>query len=488
MDFLDPKKQKAHSRRLAIGYVVIGLVLLLATTVLLYQSLGYGIDRQGRLVHNGRVFVSSLPEGADIYVDGTQKDTTNTSLVLPAGQYAFELKRNGYHDWRRAITVQGGSVQRFDYPFLFPTSLVTTNTKQYAAQPSIVTQSIDRRWLLVQTGTPNSFDRYDMGDDKPVPETLTIPDEVMSVGTTTTGWQEIEWAKDSRHVVLKRLFDRQGQPSTEYILVDREDATKSVNLSVTLGFTPTVLQLRDKAYDQYFAYDQPNGALFTASLKRPTPQPYLSEVLAFQSEGSETVVYATTQEAPPGKTLMRIRQGDDSYTIRQVASDAAPYRLGLANFNDKLFVAVGATSEDKIYVYKDPLAALKKNEVAVPVHILKVDEADYLSFAPDSRFVVAAKADSFASYDAKTGKGYAFKLDVPIDQPLGHASWMDGYHLDVISNGQVVVFDYDGNNRQSLVGSNPAFQPIFDRAYRKLYTLNGTHALTSTHLRTSQDQ
>ena len=51
MDFLDPKKQKAHDRRLTIGYIIIGLVLLLATTILLYLTFGYGIDRHLSLIH-----------------------------------------------------------------------------------------------------------------------------------------------------------------------------------------------------------------------------------------------------------------------------------------------------------------------------------------------------------------------------------------------------------------------------------------------------
>jgi hypothetical protein len=489
MDFLDPKKQKAHGRRLAIGYVLIGLLLLLATTILLYQAYGYGIDRHGRVIQNGLVFISSVPEGAEIYVDGTRKDTTNTRVTLPAGQYTFEIKREGYQTWQRAITVGGGTLQRFDYPFLFPSSLVTTTTKQYAAQPTLLSQSIDRRWLFAQNGGPDTFDLFDLKSDELIPQLFTVPSEILSAGTKTTGWQEVAWAKDNRHVVFRRLFDRAGQQTSEYILVDRADAAQSVNLSVLLGFTPTILQLRDGAHDQYYAFDQPNGALFTASLRQPTPQPYLSNVLAFQSEGDDTVLFATSQDAPPGRTLIRIRQGDDSYTIRQVASDAAPYLLELARFEDAWFVAAGASGEDKIYVYRNPVDRLKENDgVVVPRQILKVTAPNYISFAPDFRYVMVENNDSFATYDAKTDRVYAYKLNIPVDAGRGHASWMDGYRLAVVSAGQIVVFDYDGNNQQGLASANPAFLPYFDPVYRKLHSLTTTNALTSTALRTTEDQ
>src|SRR5688572_18862593 len=247
MDFLDPQKQKAHDRRLTIGYIVIGLVLLLATTILLYLGFGYSIDRHGRIFQNGLVLVSSVPEGAEIYVDGEQKDNTNARITLPAGQYVFEIKRDGYREWKRAVTVQGGTIQRFDYPFLFPNEFDVATTKQYNAAPGLVTQSQDRRWVFVQTGL-DTFDLFDLDTEDSTPESFTVPTEVMSAGTTTVSWQEVEWAKDNRRVVLKRTFDKTGQQASEYILVDRVNSSAAVNLSVTLGFTPTVLQLRDAAY------------------------------------------------------------------------------------------------------------------------------------------------------------------------------------------------------------------------------------------------
>ncbi|MET0779823.1 MAG: PEGA domain-containing protein, partial [Candidatus Saccharimonadales bacterium] len=87
MDFLDPKKQKAHARRLTLGYALIGLVLLLGTTILLYLAYGFGIDKNGRVIQNGLVFISSQPSGADIYINGQSKGQTDTRVVLPAGSY-----------------------------------------------------------------------------------------------------------------------------------------------------------------------------------------------------------------------------------------------------------------------------------------------------------------------------------------------------------------------------------------------------------------
>lgn len=491
MDFLDPEKQKAHTRRLIAGYILIGMVLLLATIILLYQVFGYGIDRHGRIFQNGLVFISSLPDNAQVYVDGErQESNTNTRLVLPAGQYVFELKREGYRTWKRAITVEGSTLQRFDYPLLFAANLETTTTKQYAS-PGLATQSPDKRWLLVQSDVADTFDLYDIDAANPTPATFNIPLEVLSAGTTTTGWKAVEWSKDNRHVVLQRSFTRtSGQAAAEYILVDREDANQTINLSVRLGFTPTVLQLRDKAYDRYYAFDQTGGTLFTATLEQPTPQPYLEKVLAFQSEG-DSVLYATNQDAPSGKTLLRIRQGDDHFTIRQVDAVAAPYMLDLAQYEGAWYVAVGASGEDKVYIYKNPVDSLKSDsgDVLVPVHILKAVHPTRVEFAPASRFVAAQGGQDFAVYDVKNNNGYGYLLETPIDPTTAYAQWADEYHLATTSaSGEAMIFDYDGTNVQLLATTRLGSFPFFDRDYRKLHTMTATYSLTSTNLRAQQDR
>lgn len=489
MDFLDPEKQKAHSRRLALGYALIGLVLVLATTILLYLAYGFGLDREGRVIQNGLIFVSSHPVGADVHVNKQRyKDQTNTRLPLPAGQYTMELSRQGYDTWKRAITVEGGIVERFDYPFLYPSRLQTAITKQYQATPSVVSTSHDRRWLLVGLPSLNEFDLYDLNAKKPAPGAVAVGTDILTVGSTTTGWEVIDWAANNRHVLLKRAYQRNGQVANEYILFDRENPVASQNLSVLFGFTPTSLYFNGRAQDKFYAFDQAGAQVFTVEVKKPTPQPYLSGVLAFAPDG-DTVLYITDANASTGKVFVRMRQKTDApHTIRQLPAGDT-YSAELSNYAGDTFAVVGARSENKVYVYENPLAALEDDSRAglAPVHILKVDAPSYVSFSPGKRIIMAENADRFATYDAETDKGYAYQIAAPLDAPATHASWMDGFRLNVISGGHVVAFDYDGSNTRKLSAANPVLLPGFDRNYRYLYTFNAQNALTNTALLTAED-
>lgn len=489
MDFFDPQKQKRHAIRLAVGYAIIGVILIMATTVLLYRAYGFGLDKEGRIIQNGLVFVSSRPSGADAYLNGVKyKDQTNTRMDLPSGQYQLELKRNGYHDWKRALTVEGGSVERFDYPLLFPKQLKTETTKQYGAALGMSAESPDRRWLLLSTAEQNKFDLFDLNVKQPSSQSLTVSSEALAAGSTTTGWEFLEWAKDNRHVLLKRSYDRSGQLGAEYILLDRERPDLSQNLSVALGFTPTVIELRDQAYDQYYVYDQNSGQLFTANLEEPTPQPYISGVLAFTSE-KDTIVYVTAQDAAAGKALVRVKvKNDPSLLIRQVPAGAT-YLLDMAVYEDELYLAAGASSENRVFFYRDPIGILKARpkEPLAPVQILKVDAPNHVSFSANKRFVIAENGDKFAVYDAETDRGYAYQSGAPLDAPQVHAAWMDGFRLRYVSGGKVVVFDFDGTNMRTLTAASPNHLPFFDRNYRYMYTLDLQNALTRTALLIPED-
>lgn len=488
MDFFDPEKQKRHSIRLLVGYVIIGVVLLLATTILLYRAYGFGLDKDGRVIQNGVVLVSSRPQGADVYMNGKKfKDQTNTHLLAPSGQYVLELKRDGYRDWKRALTVEGGKIELFDYTFLFPKDLNTSEVKQYSTAPSMSSVSLDRRWLLV-AAEPDKFDLYDLNAANPRPDLLAMPVEALAAGSTTTGWQLIEWAKDNRHVLLQRSYDKQGQTGSEYILFDREKPELTQNLSVAFGFNPTAIELRDQAYDQYYLFDQNSGQLFTSTLKQPTPQVYKSGVLTFTSEKG-VVAYVTAEGAPAGKVLVRALIKDDPPLTVRAVPVSATYLLDMAEYGGKLYLAAGASSENRVFLFKDPIGSLKERpkEALTPTQILKVPAPSYVSFSANKRFVITESGDKFSVYDIETDRGYVYQTNAPLDAPQAHAAWMDGFRLSYVSGGKVMVFDFDGTNKQTLSGAVPGHLPIFDRDYRYLYTLDAQNALVRTALLAKRD-
>lgn len=471
MDFLDPKKRSRHTIILMVGYVLVGVAVVIGTLVLLYQAYGFGLNRQGKVIQNGLFFFSSQPHPAQIYINGKLKSAkTNTRMSLPAGVYEVVLRRDGYRDWQRTIALEGGSVERFDYPLLVPKVLTPEKVADYGSSTRVMTQSIDRRWLMVQKpGDIRSFDIYDLKSPDTPPGKLTLPGGLLTKATGAEGWKSGEWAGDNKHVLLKHVYDSK----TEFIMVDRTDPAKSVNLDSILSLHPKRLAFNNKKYDQYYLYGSSAGRLSQASLKDPSPKPYLDNVLAYKPYGDDTVLYVTPDDAKKGQVLLKLRSGKQTSTIRSLPA-GGNYLLDIAEYSGDLYVTAGAAAQDKAYIYKDPAAQLASNpgSAPVPAQILHVNNPDYLSFSDNSQFIVAERSVKFAVYDIENDQVYRYRSPKALDKPQRHAYWMDGSRLAYVSGGRLTIFDYDNTNRQVLVPASPDYEPAFTPDFESVFTLS----------------
>ena len=58
------------------------------------------------------LFVSSSPESAEVYVDGTFVGNAPATLKLAAGKHTIRVTQANYQDWSREIAVQASSEPR----------------------------------------------------------------------------------------------------------------------------------------------------------------------------------------------------------------------------------------------------------------------------------------------------------------------------------------------------------------------------------------
>ena len=492
MDFLDPKKRRAALIRLILGYILLGIALILTTIILLYQAYGFGI-KNGQVIQSGLVFVSSQPSPAQIFINGQlNTSTTNTRLLLPAGQYTLQLQRSGYRIWLRAMTVEGGVVEHFDYPFLFPTNLVTKVTQKFATPPPVAAQSPDRRWLLVEPDATayGTFALTDLSHPTVAPTSVVIPQNIFSLTTGTSSWQVIQWSNDNQHVLLKHITTNGATQASEYIMVDTQNPQASFNLTKLLGVNPTTIQLNNNLYNSYFLYSQPNQTLMTATQSNPQPQPLLSNVLGFQAHGSSTILYATSLGAPAGKAYIKLLYGGQTYTIRGVTISPT-YILNLTQYNGAWYVVAGSPADSRTYVYKNPMQTVQTApkglvELPAPVEVFTVPSPNFAAFSANAQLVMVENGTQVGVYDAQTNRAYAYHLVSPIDPPQPNVTWMDGNRLVYVSNGKVVVVDYDNTNHQVLNEADPSYSLLFDSSYKFLYTFGQMTTKDATGAQTSQ--
>lgn len=470
MDFLDPKKRRAHNIRLMVGYCLVGLALLLASILLLFTAFGYGINRStGEVIQNGLLFVDAHPEQARMTLNGQDKGDTDGRFVLEAGSYTLELRRDGYRDWKRQFTLEGGNIVRLVYPFLFPEKLSSKDIVAYTATPDMVSSSPDRRWIV--SHTPDALTALLLTDtsSKQLPTTtVALPAALFGTHVGTQTLEAVEWSTDNRHLLVKFNFDG----GYDYLILDREKPDQSLSVSQVFGKAYSKVTLRDKASDQLYLYDATGGVLVSGKTKDKTTAAVAADVISFSPYKDNTILYATNTGAAEGKSIVKLKEGSQTYTIREVAR-ADKMLLNMAEFDSDTYVVTGSVADGKVYVYKNPLTVLKDSSKKALLHtmLLKLDNPEYLTFSANTRFIAIQSAAKFDIYDLETKNQYKYDTGLPL-APAQKATWMDGHRLMLVSDGKMNVFDYDGTNKQTLVSANAAFIPAFDRDYNQLFTVS----------------
>ncbi len=470
MDFLDPKKKRAHRIQLFIGYGLMAIALGFSTWLVVNTTSGFWVDRDtGTIIQNGLVFVDAHPEPATITLNGQNKGTTNARFTIPAGTYTLGLSRPGYRSWKHALTLAGGHVERYAYPFLFPEKLVTKDADLFTATPGFATASPDRRWYVSeQANSLTNFEQVDLISSANTVSALVIPEGVFTAAAGDHHMQLVEWSTDNRHLLVKHSY---GENLNEFVMLDREQPASSVNITKlfpTQNFSQ--LALRDKRFDQIYAL-MADGTLQSFDTKSKQLTTIASHVLAFKAYGADRLLYITSEDATPGLVTAKLRDNNITYTLRTLTANTT-YLLDLASYNGSQYIVVGAAAEGKVYDYKNPINDLKQTprKVPTPVAILKVSQPTMVSFSATAQFVVVQASSNFAVYDAEMDRYYRYDIKKPIDNAQS-ATWMDGHRIVALSQGKVVAFDYDGANIQTLSAANVGYIPMFDRDYTAMYTI-----------------
>ncbi len=496
MDFLDPKKKRAHRTRLFIGYGLMAIAISIATTIIAFEAFGFGIDREtGTVIQNGLLFIDTHPESARITLNGEDKGLTDARLVIPDGQYTVELERDGYRTWRRTFRLEGSKIERLVYAFMFPEKLDSEDVQLYSETPKFSTQSQDRKWILVQRiGALTTFDLYDLSQENVDPLELKLADVLFTnAGTGNHSLELADWSTDNRHVLIKHIFDG----GHEFIMVDREQPALSANINKLLNRTPTNITMRDKKFDELYVHTLPAGTLELADTGTNTVVPVLTNVAAYKTYSTEEILFVSNEDFASNKAHVKIRTADKIHTLRELPANDPKYLVDISKFDGAWYMVAGASQEKKAYIYKEPFDVLNRsngNKIPIPETVLKTDNiGQFVSFSANVRFISLQGGNQFSVYDAENDKLFRFNTKLTLAENE-HARWMDGHRLVLNSEGRLKIFEFDGNNMQDLIALSGSHLPYFDRDYDRLFTLSPSPlvqsrtSLVQSFMRTSADR
>lgn len=495
MDYLDPTKKKRKKNQLLIMYALLGIAIGIATLVIVYNVNGYSIDREtGEVVQNGLLYLDARPGSAEVYLNGQkQRGKTDARLVVAEGSYEVEMRRDGYLPWVRKLVLEGGSLRRLTYARLIPKELESEAIRAVDIEPSLITQSIDKRWLVaLNSSNPTLFYVYDIERLQDSPANIQMPTDTLASAKGGV-WKVIDWADDEK-TFLASYTVAGSEP--EFLLINREDGSKAVNVTktfATLHISEALLRARKN--NALYLYDQKLKIVYQADMGAKSSQPVLTDIIDYVPYGENTFTYVTTKDAKDGMVRAVLQENDKTYPLRDL-KPADKYLLETSRLGNALIVAVGSVTENRIIVYNDPINALKQNETSelpVPTTVLRVNAPEELRISADSSAVFVRSGSQIATHEFEADRSYNFETTLKL-KAASELQWVDGQHLLGINEaGKLILLDFDGSNQFELVDASPSTRDFFSRTMNELYTLKPSadgkpSTLTRTFMRTKADR
>lgn len=461
MDFLDPRTKKSRKRRLLISYALMAILVVASAFVLLYSSLGYGINTQtGQIVQNGLVFIDSKPVAANISINGKPNDhKTSARLVLAAGKYALSLSKEGYRSWSTTLKISPQDVWRLPYPLMIPAKLSTAKVAT-TKSPAFIDQTPDRHWLLV-ANQASGLAVSQLDTTKPADglKPLSLPKAL--TGFSGQFWGVTSWSRDGSQLLLKHS---NSSAKTEFIVINRTKPSQSYNLSALVKGRINQASFLPNDSNKLYALLQTGDLLgFDSASKTSTKLLNGVQASNFWATGNH-IIYAVN-----GANRRVIYLWDGSKTYQLAAFTNSPLSVSAANYQGQEYYVVSDGSYD--YIYKNPLPTLQSGAAAKPLVQAKA-AGGYTSFSPDHHLLVMGSGQDYSTYNLETSSLSTFKVKTAL---TGSPEWIDNYHLGARTvGGKGLLLDFNGQNQQIILPSWLSNGEFISADFKTIYTQIGS--------------
>jgi hypothetical protein len=463
------KRQLLIRRAITYSVMVLAVVVIVAGTILFI--LGYRLDGdKGRLEQGALVQFDSRPNGADVAIDGKSINAnTPSKQTVVAGKHTFVVNKNGYETWTKTLNVKAGTLEWLDYLLLVPKNLQTESVANYATVYG-EKASPDYKWLLVQekSDTPN-FQLVDLRSQQVKSSSLLLPTtlytDATTAGVTHTFTME-NWDKDGRYVIVKHTYN----DKSEYIVIDTQDVTKSVNVSTLLSIS--LSELKFSGTSGSALYGLTDGTIRKLDLSNATiSRGLVSNVKDFNLFDNTIVTYTGTDPADAAHQVAGIyREGDDlPHVLRTVNDLTTPLTIAATQYHGQDYIAISEGLKLSILAGKYPASTDTANASLKNYDDLKVSSnIDTTQFSIDGDHLVVQSGLNFVSYEIEYMR--ETNATVATTETTPHTlQWLDDAYLWAVYDGHLSIREFDGTNVHVIMSMEPGFDATLSQNGKYLY-------------------
>ncbi len=461
---MDPDKRKrVQSLKVIISEAIMVIAVILMVTVLALIVSGYWLNSDFQIERQGLLQISSVPTGASINIDGDSSwlQKTNTSKVLSSGEHTIVLSKDGYDTWSKKINITEGLLYRLHYPRLFLQN--RSSESVFDLKNTIFASVSPEHDKLVLVNESSKWDFLELDNETLTSQKIDIKNYLSDVGIadsleSSVDWVfhgkifTAEWDNDGSHLLLS--VENDGK--TEWVLLDVKNPKNSVNISKAFGANFERIKILDNASNNLLAIQ--NGNLHKIDVSGKSISSILVKgVINFDHYNNEIIFSAKNDGEEGGYYLGLTKIGDNEITNLSLTS--SPEKVVIYKFYDEKYIAT--LFENSLSIFKEEnFEKIFASELSFSPENLKVGH--------NSEFAIMNSGSSIATFDMESLSLNEWTVD---GEKFG---WVDNSMIFSVSDGNLIVYDFDGNNRRELAKNVSNLFPAMITDNKWLYYFNDT--------------
>lgn len=475
--FKQPTKKQFIIRRIILSSLATLTVLGIATITIL-SMLGYRLDNDnGRLEQGALLQFDSSPGGATVYVDGINTGSrTASKQTVMAGTHTVNMVRSGYVKWSRTLSVEAGTLNWLDYALLVPTKRTVKQVAEYDSLASLKF-SPDRKWALIQEDVASgSFVLADLRSESVKTSPLNLPAESYSDATTegvVHSFSIDSWDAGGRYALLKHAF----KDSTEWLVVDTQNAQQTTNLTTLLGVGFRDVKFAGTNGKVLYGLTD-DGTLRKVDLSAATiSRAFVSHVESFNIFDKTILSYVGIDSADATKRVAGVyRDGDESpHVLLTAASLDSTVQIATGKYSSDNYVVFAENDEVTILKGRYPNSSSQGSGSLARFASFKLGGAvSAVSFSEDGDYVLAQSGASFKSYELEHRRLNTGMVAATDGVATTSLKWLDMAQVWSDDDGSVTMRDFDGSNVVSIMKVAPGFDATLSQNGRFLYGVGKT--------------
>lgn len=304
-----------------------------------------------KFVPNGILVVKSEPDGASVYINGEFKTATNATISLSPGVYDVEVKKDGFFNWYKRLTIEKEIVTNADVSLFRSVPSLSPKTFTGARNPvasrdgtKIAFTDTTGLWTLDTFNFPLGFTNE--------PKKITDGDLTNATYTfSPDGRQIMLTISNSVFVIDSGSFTSQSQR----VNIAEQEATtlknwatikKAKETSLTENLPPELSDiLNRKSSDFIFSPDE-NMVMYTASASAVLPNNLITQLPGASTQKQERDIRIGQKYVYDIKEDRNFWIGDISQTLRWMPSSK---HLLLADIEQVVIMDYDGTNKQVVY-------------------------------------------------------------------------------------------------------------------------------------------